>query len=277
MKSLLLAAVTIIHDGEINSFAAIVVTGILSVLLARWLFRGRAVMVAWAVLWGGMMFAYEVMEDRSERERLGLPQRPLFGHAEEKSIPAPEPAATPVPKAERPIFIPLRPASGERQLVQGHILKSFRDGALVRCEADPPATSGLSPGLVTATSGAGDIQRAAEWAIRVRDRRVLEEYGPVLEWRGTALGSASKVPRLRAEGIVFLAGETKRNGQPVRIIATATGQTCEGAPAFASSFPAPTPAPAPDPAQIAQRAAEQRQRENADIARKYGAPSPARR
>lgn len=106
----------------------------------------------------------------------------------------------------------------------------------------------------------------------MRDRRVLEEYGPVLEWRGTALGSASTVPRLKAEGVVFLAGEPKRRGQPVRIIAKATGQTCEGSPVYAFNFPPPTPTLTPDPAVLAQRAAEQRQRQNADILRKYGAP-----
>ena len=198
--------------------------------------------------------------------------------------PASTPASTPAPKAERPFFIPVRPAAGDRQLVQGHVMKSFRDGVIVRCEADPPATSDMSPGLVTARSGAGDIQAAAEWAIRVRDRRVLEEYGPVLEWRGTAFGSASTAPRLKAEGMIFLAGETKRQGQPVRIIANATGQTCEGAPVYAYNFPPPTPTPTPDPAQIAQRAAEQehraaeqRRRENAKILSRYAAPSPARR
>lgn len=38
-----------------------------------------------------------------------------------------------------------------------------------------------------------------------------------------------------------------------------------------------TPTPPPDPAQLAQRAAEQRQRENVEILRKYAVPSSARR
>jgi len=84
-----------------------------------------------------------------------------------KTVP-PVPVSRPAPQAERAFFIPVRPAAGEWQLVQGHVMESFRDGVIVRCEDDPPATSDMSPGLITATSGAGDIRAAAGWAVRAR-------------------------------------------------------------------------------------------------------------
>jgi len=158
------------------------------------------------------------------------------------------------------------------------VLTAVLTAVLVRCEADPPANSDMAPGLISARSGAGDIRAAAEWAIRLRDRRVLEEYGPVLEWSGTGLRTARNVPWTRAEGSVFLAGTAPlpQKGNPVRIIATGTGQTCEGAAVHAINFPPPVPTPTPDPAMAAHRAAEQRQRENAEILSRYGATPAAR-
>jgi hypothetical protein len=68
-----LAEITVIHDGEMNLVGAVIVTGIISGLIAAFFFRSRRPLIAaWVVLWGGMLAVYVVTEDRSERERIRL-------------------------------------------------------------------------------------------------------------------------------------------------------------------------------------------------------------
>lgn len=88
MISIVLAAVTVIHDGEADLAGAAVVTGIIAGLIA-WFFckSKRPFIITWVVLWGSMLAVYNYSEhqrgmeliklrDESERRRLGLPIPP---------------------------------------------------------------------------------------------------------------------------------------------------------------------------------------------------------
>lgn len=124
--------------------------------------------------------------------------------------------------------------SSELMVLRGRVVKVADEILILNCGPDPEPPHFQFSG---ANAGAGDSKALAEWAINVRDERILNEFGLLQKVSNGVIRPAntSRIPKERFIGRVAIYGYPQKASR-VHVLAAPTGTEYEGLPLYSVNF-----------------------------------------
>ena len=158
----------------------------------------------------------------------------------------PKPDATPF--KPKPVSI-MEP--DELRVVKGEIVNISSNGVVFKCDlSSPPQPNYMAGNMVDASSGAGDIAAAAQWAeepIRRWREQESKEYGGLVMLQNGRFSQHSPIGEAVNCAKALIVGWPQSSpaqvGKKMRVVVAPTGDVFDGCKVFTTSFQMPTPKP----------------------------------